>query len=156
MRVQPGCTLPPPSGKCIQKFEQYCRVILPGEYKQFLRQYNGAVPETYVFEHRGNEFVVERFLCLLDNCEDDDVNGWYDLSVVLTQLGERLTDNEDLIGAELIPIAALFAGDFLCLDYRNRTMPAMAVWYHEESGEFSPVTSQVADNFDDFIAMLRE
>ena len=35
---------------------------------------------------------------------------------------ERLTSNEDLIGCELLPIAELFAGDYLCLDFTKNTV----------------------------------
>lgn len=63
-----------------------------------------------------HDFAIERYLCISEN-HLDDVNVWYDIDVVKTQIGERLTDNEDLIGADMIPIAFLFDGDFVCLDY---------------------------------------
>ncbi|MED4236703.1 hypothetical protein P4689_08980 [Priestia megaterium] len=62
---------------------------------------------------------MERFLCVLEDSESDHINGWYDVEVIIAQIGERLTDNEDSIGIDVIPIAALFAGDFLCLDFRE-------------------------------------
>ena len=51
------------------------------------------------------------FLCILKNVQETQ-EGWYDISVVESQIGERLTDNEDLIVIEVLPIAELFAGDF--------------------------------------------
>ncbi|AAP07911.1 hypothetical protein BC_0924 [Bacillus cereus ATCC 14579] len=30
------------------------------------------------------------------------------------------------------------------------------VWYHEESEELNQVTSEVADNFSEFLSMLKE
>lgn len=81
--------------------------------------------------------------------------GWYDIAVVLSQIDTRLTDNPDLMGDELIPIAELFAGDYICLDYRDsKTEPSICVWAHEESDVFSPTTYWVADNFSEFLEML--
>ena len=72
-----------------------------------------------------------------------------------SQIGERLTDNEDLIGVEVLPIAELFAGDYVCLDYRkSKEKPSICVWSHEESEDFAPVTYKVADTFSEFVEML--
>lgn len=72
--------------------------------------------------------------------------GQYDISnisVVLTQIDERLTDNPDTLGGELIPIAILFAGDFVCLDYRKSSKPSICIWFHEKSEVFAPGASLV-------------
>lgn len=90
----------------------------------------------------------------MENYKDSQL-GWYDISVVISQIEERLTDNLDLIGVEVLPIAELFAGDYVCLDYRtNKNAPSVCVWSHEKSGEFEPVTYKVADTFAEFIEML--
>jgi len=78
------------------------------------------------------------------------------MEVVLSQIDTRLTDDENLIGANVIPIAALFAGDFVCLDFRNSETPSVVVWFHEESDELSPVTTKVAEDFTEFLNMLKE
>lgn len=86
---------------------------------------------------------------------EDVKSGWYDISVVESQIGERLTDNEDLIGIEVLPIAELFVGDYVCLDFRKGIeYPSVCVWSHEESGEFDPITYRIADSFSEFIDML--
>ena len=98
--------------------------------------------------------MIDRMLCLLPEPEDD-VNGCYDITVVLTQVDTRLTDNEDLVGAEVIPIAELFAGDLLCLDLRERPECApVVVWDHEMSEDFHPVFTKVADSLAEFEQML--
>ncbi len=76
----------------------------------------------------------------------------------MAQIDERLVDYEDAdeCAATLVPFAGLFAGDFVCLDYRKRDIPSVVVWLHEESEEFSPVTIKVAETFKDFINMLEE
>lgn len=145
-----------PSDERIKWFEESYRVILPEEYKNLLRTYNGAVLETNIFESDGREYLIERFLCLLDKPKEDSINGWYDLSVVITQLDARLIDDEDLIGMNVIPIATLFAGDFVCLDYRESEIPTVVVWFHEESDDFNPATVKVANNMNQFLDMLKQ
>lgn len=116
---------------------------------------NGAVPVTNKFILNNYDYVITRFLGILKDHHVED--GIYDIGVVLTMLEERLTSNEDLIGADLLPIAELFAGDYLCLDFRkSRIEPSVCVWYHEESGDFDPVTKKVADSFNEFLGMLME
>ncbi|MER2070459.1 MAG: SMI1/KNR4 family protein, partial [Psychrobacillus sp.] len=109
-----------------------------------------------IFSSNENNYIIERFLCILEESESDEINGWYDIEVTITQIGERLTDDEDLIGMNVVPIAALFTGDFVCLDYSNRENPTVVVWYHEESEEFSPVTKTVAQDISEFFTMFKE
>lgn len=140
----------------IKWFEKTYRVQLPKEYKEFLNKYNGAKPITNILPIGKREYVVERFLCLLNKPSEDEINGWYDLTSVLIQLDCRLIDDEDLIGMNVIPIAALFAGDFVCLDYREDKNPSIVIWDHEESDDFEPVTEKIADNINEFFNMLKE
>ena len=123
---------------------------------EFIKKNNGAVPITNIFNHNKHDYIIERFLCILEESESDEINGWYDIEVTITQIVERLTDNEDLIGMNVVPIAELFAGDFVCLDFRETEDPSVVVWYHEESDEFSPVTKTVAQNISEFWGMLKE
>lgn len=148
--------LPLPDDEVIRSFEEYCRVELPEEYKGFLKANNGAIPQTNTFNHEGREYLIERFLCLLESPKSDETYGWYDLEVVLSQIDTRLTDDENLVGANVIPFAALFAGDFVCLDFRDNKKPSISVWFHEESDDFKPVTIKVAESFAEFLKMLRE
>jgi len=56
----------------------------------------------------------------------------------------------------VIPIAFLFAGDFVCLNYRNNAKKLeICIWYHEQSELFKPVTDKIADNFEWFINILK-
>lgn len=102
-----------------------------------------------------SEYVIERFLSISDNPKSSSL-GDYDIAVVLSQLDERLTNNPDLVRDELIPIAALIAGDFVCLDFRENKEPCIVIWDHEESDVFEPITRKVADNFNDFLDKLKE
>ena len=155
MKVKTEIILPASSEQRMQEFESVCRITLPEEFKKFIKEYNGAVPITNQFPDDRRERMIERFLCLVDDFESD-VNGWYDIEVVLTQIESRLLDDEDLIGYNVIPFAALFAGDFVCLDCRKSGIAPVVVWYHEESDDLNPVFANVAESLTEFLEMLKE
>ncbi|EFI82832.1 SMI1/KNR4 family protein [Listeria grayi] len=53
-------------------------------------------------------------------------------------------------------LAVLFAGDFLCLDFReSEEKPKTVVWNHEESNELEPVFYHVANSFDEFMNVVK-
>lgn len=138
----------------IQSFEKYSRVKLPDSYIDFIKKYNVGEPITDNFSDSNNSYVIDRFLGFVNEYETSPL-GDYDISVVLSQIDCYLTDNPDLIGDELIPIAALFAGNFVCLDFtEDKENPSVCVWDHEESDEFKPVTYKIADSFSEFLDML--
>lgn len=152
---------PLPTDEEISEREEEWEVTLPSDYKEFLKKYNAGIPQQDSFVYRGHEYALIRFLGIIDDFEDNEM-GEYDIEVVESEIGERLTDNEDLVGMEVVPIAELFAGDYLCLDLRKKhklfgkkdDTPSVCVWDHEESGVFDPVTYKVADSFTDFLNML--
>lgn len=102
--VKQDSILVPPSDEIIEKFERFYRVALPTDYVEFLKKYNGAVPITNVFSTEKNEYLIERFLCLLSNEDRDNLENisWSEIRVVLTDLDARLIDDEDLLGMNII------------------------------------------------------
>lgn len=155
MTIQENSVVQPvPSAELLAEKERKWRVVLPADYREFIMKYNGGIPNEKSFSCNNRHYAVTRFLCILKNVQETP-EGWYEIGVVESQIGERLTDNEDLIGMEVLPIAELFAGDYACLDYReNKEKPCVCVWSHEESEEFSPVTYKAADTFSEFIGIL--
>lgn len=121
----------------------------------FLSKYAGTKISEKIVKTRDNRKVIEIFLCLLDNPNEDKI-GCYDMAVILTQLGDRLWMNEDDEKLSLLPIASLFSGDFICLDYREGKIPTVCVWDHEESDELNPVTETISKNIEEFLEMLEE
>jgi hypothetical protein len=102
-------------------------VKLPPDYKQMIKRNNGASPETKAFKVKSHSYALIRFLCILEAPENNEA-GTFDIDVTWTQLEDRLTDDGDLLGVALLLIAMLFAGDFVCLDYRNsRDNPSVCV-----------------------------
>ena len=107
-----------PTDEYILKKEKAWRVKLPVSYEKFIKNYNGGIPEESSFICNRHEYAIDRFLCILSDYRTHQL-GAYDVGVVLTQIEDRLSSNPDLVGVELLPISALFAGDFLCLDFKN-------------------------------------
>ena len=142
-----------PDSERMADVERKWRVKLPDEFRSLLMEYNGGIPEKREFQSGNRTRMIERFLCIKEKGTYEDY-AWYDINVVITQVEERLASNPHQKGDELIPIAALFAGDLLCLDYRASAIPSVCVWFHEESGEWEPVTEKVADSFSEFMSML--
>lgn len=146
---------PLPSDALLDVVEKSLRIFFPESYRQFIKENNGVVPITNVFSHNQHQYNIERFLCILEESELDEINGWYDIEVIIMQIGESLTDNEELIGMNVVPIASLFAGDFVCLDFRIDSInPSVCVWSREESGEFEPVVYKITDSFPEFLKLL--
>lgn len=139
----------------LEKIERFNRILFPNEYKEFIRLSNGGEPESKLLQVQGEEFVVERFLSIIES-PNESKYGEYDIAVVLTQLDDRLSDDPDLLGNEIIPIASMFGGDFICLDYRGRKEPSISIWFHEESDIFTPVLKDVSESFSSFIKMLKK
>ena len=154
MNAKNGSIIKPlPDDLLIAEKEKKWHVKLPDSYREFLKKFNGCIPQDNCFYHRNREFVIVRFLGIVEDLSNRET-GWYDIDVVESQIGERLTDNMDLVGIEILPIAELFAGDYLCLDLRN-CKESVCIWFHEESEEFKPVIEKIVDNFEEFLTKLR-
>lgn len=147
---------PLPTDALLQEREVAWKVQLPEDYKKFIMRKNGFRPSKNSFSLKNRSFLIERFLCVLENSKDNPL-GVYDIDVVMSQLDERLFVHEDILGFELVSIAALFGGDFLCLNYiEDPENPSICIWYHEESYELEPAIEFVADSFTEFLAMLQD
>ena len=147
---------PLPTDTILQEREVAWRVKLPDDYKEFIKKENGVIPLKRYFHFENNEKVIDRFLAILaisgEKTEED-----YDIGVVSTQLEVRIVLDEDNVGMQLIPIAALFGGDFVCLNYvKDTENPSICIWYHEESYELEPAIEFLANNFTEFLAMLQD
>ena len=155
MNMQPDSIIRADILQRIRRVEEYCGIKFPDSYINFIQKYNVGVPINNEFLCNNHFYAIDRFLGFLNDYATSPL-GDYDIAVVLTQVDTRLTDNPDLVGDEMIPIVELFAGDLVCLDYRqNKEEPSVCVWDHEASDDFAPVTYHVADTFPEFIAMLR-
>jgi len=145
---------PMPTDALLHEREVAWRVKLPDDYKEFIKKENGIIPSKRYFHFGNNEKVIDRFLAILA-ISGEKTEEAYDIGVASTQLEGRIVFDEDNVGMQLIPIAALYGGDFLCLNYvEDPDNPNICIWYHEESYELEPSLEFVANNFTEFLAML--
>ena len=155
IEVKKDSILPLPNQELINSIEKYYRIKFPETYIKFLMNYNGAIPVKNTFEFDGHSYLVERFLSILGDKINEIEEGWSDIEVIITQIDERLVDDRDMVGMNIIPIAVLFAGDYVCLDFRNESkFPCVCIWYHEQSDPFHPITAKIANNFEGFLDIL--
>lgn len=152
MNLKEDSILEAPSNSRINTFEEFHKIKLPESYINFIKGSNGAIPNELTIKSDGQDRLVEKFLCLLEDPGSEVIQGQYEISVVIAQIEDRLTDDEDLIGSNIIPFAVVFGGDFLCMDFReNGDNPSVILWDHEESDELDPITYTIADSFDSFL-----
>ena len=147
---------PLPTDALLQEKEAAWKVRLPDDYKEFIKKENGLIPSKRYFHFGNNEKVIDRFLAILA-ISGEKADEAYDIGVVSTQLEGRIVFDEDYVGMQLIPIAALYGGDFLCLNYvEDAENPSICIWYHKESYELEPAVEFVANSFTEFLDMLYE
>ena len=147
---------PLPNDALLHEIEVAWKVRLPDDYKEFIKNENGLIPSKRYFHFGDNEKVIDRFLAILA-ISGEKPEEVYDIGVVSTQLEGRIVFDEDYVGMQLIPIAALFGGDFVCLNYvKDSENPSICIWYHEESYELEPAIELVANNFAEFLDMLQD
>ena len=119
---------PLPTDALLQERETAWKIKLPDDYKTFIKSKNGVIPTKRYFHFGNNEKVIDRFLAILAISGEKEEEA-YDIGVVSTQLEGRIVFDEDSVGMQLIPIAALFGGDFVCLNYiENPENPSMCIW----------------------------
>ena len=147
---------PMPTDALLHEREVAWRAKLPDDYKEFIKKENGLIPSKRYFHFGNNEKVIDRFLAILAILGEKAEEA-YDIGVVSTQLEGRIVFDEDYVGMQLIPIVALYGGDFLCLNYvKDTEKPSICIWYHEESYELEPAVEFVANSFSEFLDMLHE
>jgi hypothetical protein len=149
---------PAPTRKAISSFEKSLGIRLPEAFIDVLKSANAAVPKRREFPAGDRWRLIDRFLGLVDAPHALRV---YDMRLALEDLVERLLTTEELedegeYRAKVLPVAVLFGGDHVCLDYRNDGEPTVRVWMHEESEEGAPVYVDVAPTFAAFLELLRE
>lgn len=150
-----GSTLPSPTDADVRQLEDSLEITLPSSYVAMLRDGNGGIPMAPCFNQGSRERLIERMLAVLADPNAHGALGSYEVEVVWGQIFDRISNNPELVGAEVVPIAALFAGDFACLDYRAGTgEPSVVVWQHD--AEVQPCLETVAPSFEAFLEMLHE
>ncbi|MDE6731000.1 MAG: SMI1/KNR4 family protein [Oscillospiraceae bacterium] len=156
VKILPQSVLLAPDEETIKSIQDEFEIVFPEDYINFIKENNGAIPVTNKFLYHNHEYLIERFLCLLNEEQANHfAEGCYDIGVVTLELEGRLVFDEEDTGVPIIPIAALFAGDFVCFNFKNGLKkPEVCIWYHEESEEFFPEIKKIANTFTEFLNMI--
>jgi hypothetical protein len=136
----------------IDETEDMMELEFTPDFLEFLEHHNGGVPKKQFFNLGENTKLVERFLCLFADVQNNVEFGQFDIGVIWTQIGDRLSEFQ-------MPFAAVYPGDFLCFDFEpaeDDEKPTVVLWIHDESYEDHPVTLPVADTFEQFLGMLTD
>lgn len=120
---------------------------LPIQFKNFVRENNGLIPEKRIILPDGSG--IERFLCIHPLLSDSE-EGYNDIDVILTKYDEFMVFSEDTVGYDLIPFAKLDRDKLLCLCYTDID-PCVVIWSYEGSNEFQPNYLVIYGSFAEFI-----
>jgi hypothetical protein len=138
-----------PDDDYIDETEDMMELEFTLEFLEFLENHNGGVPVRKYFKLGSNTKVVQRFLCIYADFQDNSEFGQTDIGVIWTQIENRLSEFQ-------MPFALVYPGDFLCFDFEPADEPTIVLWIHDESYEGHPVTLPVADTFKQFLGMLTD
>ncbi len=138
----------PTTAQAIDEFARARRIRLPDQYKNFLLENNGGVPERRVFPISKYPYdthgQIKVFLGMECQWATDTLTYAYDLYV-------------DSIPPELLPIASDDLGNYVCLQLNNDPVQVV-FWDHRHFWSTGQWRDQdlyhVADSFDEFLELL--
>ncbi len=76
--VENSIIYPLPSDELIDREEENWKVKIPMDYRNFIAKNNGCVPVENTLVFGDDKYVIERFLCILEDTEHYDL-GMYDI-----------------------------------------------------------------------------
>jgi cell wall assembly regulator SMI1 len=134
----------------VSAFESALGCRLPDDYREFLLRHNGGQPHPASFQFAlrkgpGTSSSVEWFLSLHDG--------------KFSNLEQKRKIYDGRVPRNTVPIATDAFGNVILLGIRGDAQGRVYFWDHEEEPESQPDWSNVdllANNFDEFIAGLRE
>jgi len=132
--------------KDVAETEELVGHKLPPEFIEFLKKYNGGIPEKKFFRLGENTKVIDQFLAIISNPENNPRSD-LDIGYIYEMIEDRLDEN-------LVPFCLIFPGDYLCFDYEKYEEPDIVLWNHDRSEEDAPEIVSVADDFEEFLTML--
>lgn len=112
----------------ILAFEKSSGVVLPKEYRDFVRACDGAVPESNIFP--------------IGDGNDSGVNEFIPLRKTLPE--RKFVDH---VTVDFLPVAWAEGGNYVCLELENG---GVFFWNHEDPSN----TAKLAVSFGEFLEML--
>jgi hypothetical protein len=125
----------------INELEHTIGTVLPSHFKDLLMQNNVCKPHKNHYKDKETEFTINYFLGFSES-KNDDIIATYN-------------DYEGRIPEELMPIASVDGGDWLCI---NKITGKVYYWFHEENDwgleGNNKYPTLVSENLNDFIEKL--
>ncbi|MFE8645565.1 SMI1/KNR4 family protein [Sphingomonas sp. NCPPB 2930] len=123
--------------------------LLPDEYLNFVKKYNGGIPSKKKIVVGRKEVTISSFFPVVGSAR------------LLGGIEGQMETYKNRIPLHSIPIAAISGGDLLLLDLREKTHGCVYLWLHElESEEDADVYYEnmelVANSFDELLDKLRD
>ncbi len=139
----------------LQAMEQSLGAELPAEYRQFLLEHNGGVPDPDCFIVPGDEEYdgepSERQMACFFAIHDHEWSDQTPEGSLGYPLQEAWRDfRAELPGSQVVPIGKDWNGSYICLGYRGEEC-GRVFYYDHEYEELRPL----AEDFRAFLTLLR-
>ena len=128
----------PVSEEDVGSVEANLAVVLPSDYRAFVREHNGARPRPNAVEIPGKREVVMEGLLRLDSGARESVNS---AALALRKRGDR----------NLVPFGRDPFGNLFCFQYSGRSVSEVVFWDHENGS-----ASSICKTFSDLVGLLHE
>ncbi|MDP8942618.1 MAG: SMI1/KNR4 family protein [Actinomycetota bacterium] len=139
---------PPASPQAIEQVERSLDIVLPEDYRRFLRQQNGGYLEPNA--HEQGRGVRVRYLYSADPTGDEHLDDLESVAWLYSPEGEA----DDELDPGFLPIGEDDGGNLICLKVSGDDYGAVYFWEHEVLPE-SDAYTRIADSFEAFFAGLR-
>ena len=134
------------SNQLLQDIQDKIGIILPKNYLSCIKLCDGGYPAKSVFN----------YIDVNDDCTWRTGIGTF-LSINKLNFLENYTDPPEFFPENIVAFAETGGGDYICFDYRqdrDNPNPPIVFWNH--GADIGKDISFIANNFEEFIGMLRE
>lgn len=136
-----------PSEQDLVEFEKSRNLILPSEYRSFLKNVNGGVPDKKIFNLKDNEYTVDIFLLMAGN------------SNIYDSIENYMRFFQSRIPINTIPFARSPGGDLFLIGVDNKIHGNIFYWQHEFESQgngnfFWENLISISNRFNEFIEGL--
>lgn len=140
------------NNKELSDLESKLNITFPNDFKEFLLQNNGGIPNPNVFDfinrdgYNANSFV-HYFYAVYDGNDYDSLESNY-----------LLYSSEKRLPSNIIPIAGDAFGNLICISISGDDYGKIYFWDHELEGQSESYDnmSLIKNNFNEFISNLHE
>lgn len=123
----------------LMEFENQMQIRLPGEYRQFLLEYNGGRPDPNLFVFQGkNEGSDCHFILGLNGAPGSDLRPF-------------IETHKERLPRGLFPVAYDSLGNLICLSVKKEDFGKVYFWDHQCQGKDGEAPQLISQNFGNFI-----